>query len=286
MDQKKPMSLQNADLAIRELPYGLVHKVERLSLGFEWASPLSGHLMAKLSALGDKVSSLLPRKLEVSTSDADPDSLGGMREKTSELFAIMFDDNKDQDGPVDVKHTEIIINNEGLYFTVYARYDGWEITRALALRLCGVFLEAISQETTLAAIEIRVSNIFGLTNFQKSLSDLLDEECASLPRRIFSATGFWHVDEGYFEHHSDPDMSNLLVNLNVSKMLERDAESLYIKTLHRFEFKEDSTDSLQLDRLFEKFEHLHAINKKLLASVLNQCISDSLRLFPEHKGGV
>ncbi|WP_095194370.1 hypothetical protein [Pseudomonas sp. Irchel 3A7] len=281
------MSLKKSNTVVRELPHGLIHAVERLSLGFEWATPLDGRSMARLSALGNQLVDELPRKLEISTSDIRPHGPGSDDEQSgsedAELFAVMFDDNKDKDGPVDLKHTEIIINNEGMFFTVYARYDGWEVTRALALKLCSVFLEEIVRDISLTAIEIKVANIFGLAKFSGQLSDLLSDRCDSLPRRVFGAQGLWHVDEGYFETHDDQDMRQLLVNLSVSKTLEDDEESLYIRTLHRFEFNTRASDSLPVTKLFDKFEHLHAINKDLLASVLTDDISDALGLFADKR---
>jgi hypothetical protein len=68
MDQKRPMFRKKPNAAVRELPHGIIHAVERLSLGFDFASPLDAQSMAKLSALGNQIATLLPRKLQVSTS--------------------------------------------------------------------------------------------------------------------------------------------------------------------------------------------------------------------------
>jgi uncharacterized protein (TIGR04255 family) len=177
----------------------------------------------------------------------------------------------------------LVLHNDSFNFAVYARYDGWEKTRTLALELYRVFYDAIIESATPSSVDFRVSNVFGLENFTGSLNDLLNENCDSLPRRVFNAQGLWHVDEGYFDSHAHADMKQLLVNLSVSKSIEDELENLYIRTMHQFDFPENFSGALSLDSLFEKFEHMHTVNKALLASVLNSNISSALGLTTDRR---
>ncbi|PKI19649.1 hypothetical protein CXB65_21585 [Pseudomonas monteilii] len=244
-------------------------------MGFDWVSPLDPQIMSKLASLGDGIAKWLPRKFEVSTSEVKA-SVGPVipgQSSTADdggLFAVLFDDNQDANAPFDVKHAEVIINNEGFMFTVHARYDGWEKTKAQAHELFAVFFDEIIKHVTLSAIEFRVSNIFNLEKFTGRLDDVLDLECDSLPRRIFKAHGLWHVDEGYFDDHHESESENLLVNLNVSKVQSEDGKMLHVRTMHQYNFHSESNVSLGLSELFERFEYLHGINKALLATVLNE----------------
>ncbi|WP_429506811.1 TIGR04255 family protein [Pseudomonas moraviensis] len=275
-------------LTRRDLPYDLSHAVERLSLGFSWETPLNPETMRELAALGPIVDSDLPRRFEVSTSEGEANfhqcgpETSGLPEGAN-LFALMFDDNADDDGPVDVKHTEIVINEDGMFFTVLGRYDGWEITRKRAKKLCDVFLKHTFLRTGLSAVEVRVNNLFFLDNFSSELSSLLNKGSDSLPGKIFSAKGYWHVNEGYYVEHADPDMSKLLVNLSVSKANIFNEEVLGVRTIHRFDTENTDLNYFDIDRIFEKFNHLHAVNKKLLKSLLSDTISDALDLFPKER---
>lgn len=291
MDQKSSMLRKNPKAVVNKLPHGLTHAVERLSLGFDWTSPLDAQTMRKLSSLGDRIAALLPRKFEVSTSEvrasvngiaADPLS----SEDDAELYAVLFDDNEDKDAPFDIKHAEIVLKNEGLTFSVHAKYDGWEKTRAQALELYNVFFDEIADKVKLDSVQFRVSNVFCLDKFTGNLSDLLSVECDSLPRRIFNAEGLWHVDEGYFEEQIDSNESQLLVNLNVSKVLGDDGSLLYVRTMHQFYYGHESDKAISLENLFDKFTALHDTNKTLLATVLNKKISTSLGLLGDARGTI
>ncbi|AYG47261.1 hypothetical protein DV532_24390 [Pseudomonas sp. Leaf58] len=281
MFQNKP----NAE--VRSLPHGLIHAVERLSLGLDWDTELGAAAMAHLSSLGDRVSKLLPRKIEISTSGVRSTISGitkdSAEEGSSELFALLFDDNDDHEGAFDDKLIEMVINRTGIRFVVNFRYSGWEVTRNLALDVYKVFYEAISSQVSISSMNFRVSNVFGLKNFVGPLGNLLDVECTSLPRRVFASEGLWHLDEGYFEDHVSPGVKQLLVNLHVSKALEDEDTNLYIHTMHQLEFHEDSSSALSLEELFDKFDELHRINKLLLSSVLADNIVHSLELFPDQE---
>lgn len=281
MDHTTPMLQNNPNSVIRNLPHGLTHEVERLMLGFDWVTPLDADTMARLSVAGEQISRLLPRKFEVSTSEAHASmgTMSGLQSPDdSELYAVIFDDNPDHSAPFDDKHAEIIINTEGLYFAVHHRYDGWERTRALAIELYSVFHESVLKDVPVASIEFRVSNIFYLDKFSGDLSDLLRKGCDSLPGRVFAADGLWHIDEGYYELQPDLDMQYLLVNLNVSKVKEDGRPQLRVRTMHQYDFELDAQGLQVIEDLFSRFESLHAINKRLLATVLNNDISHSLGL--------
>lgn len=281
MEHTTPMLQTNPSAVIRKLPHGLAHEVERLTLGFDWVTPLNADTMAKLSALGDQISDLLPRKFEVSTSEAQASlgSFAGLENSSgSELYAVLFDDNQDENAPFNEKHAEVIINTDGLYFSVHHRYDGWEKTRALAYDIYKVLFEAVLKEVPVASIEFRVSNMFYLEAFTGHLRDLLNEGCDSLPRRVFAADGLWHIDEGYYERQPVLDMQHLLVNLNVSRVQEDARETLHVRTMHQYDFDEALSESPSLENLFDRFESLHTINKTLLSTVLNENISRSLGL--------
>ena len=275
MDQTPSMLRKFPQASVTPLPNGLLHAVERLSLGFDWASPLDAQTMSKLASLGDGIAKWLPRKFEVSTSEVKA-SVGPVAADASSpsddggLFAVLFDDNEDKDAPFDVKHAEVIVNNEGFTFTVHAKYDGWEKTKAQALELFKVFFDEITKHVTVSAIEFRASNVFSLERFTGRLDDVLDFECDSLPRRIFKADGLWHVDEGYFDDHYGSEKDKMLVNLNVSKVQDEEGRLLYVRTMHQYNLHPESNVSLSLSELFEKYEYLHGINKLLLATVLNK----------------
>nr|WP_314492537.1 TIGR04255 family protein [uncultured Pseudomonas sp.] len=282
MFQNKP----NAE--IRQLPHGLIHAVERLSLGVDWDEQLDAETMAQLSALGDRIVETLPRKIEISTSGLRATVAGvakhSAEEADTELFAILFDDNKDHEGAIDDKLVEMVINNNGFGFAINSRYAGWEKTRSSALEMFGVFFKAISEKVSISSIDFRVSNVFGLKDFDGNLTDLLDIRCDSLPRRVFSSEGLWHLDEGYFDERAAPGMDQLLVNLHVSKARDGEETNLYVRTLHQFDMSEQSTNAIQLADLFEHFDHLHEVNKDLLASVLHENIVRALELFPIREG--
>lgn len=283
MDQTPSMLRKFPQASVTPLPNGLFHAVERLSMGFDWASPLDAQTMSKLASLGDGIAKSLPRKFAVSTSEIKA-SVGPTSTDPSSpaddggLFAILFDDNEDQDAPFDVKHAEVIINNEGFTFSVHAKYDGWEKTKAQALEYFAVFFDEIIKHVTLSSIEFRVSNIFNLETFTGRLDDVLDLECDSLPRRIFKAQGLWHVDEGYFDDHHESEIEKLLVNLNVSKVQDEEGKMLHVRTMHQYNFHPESKVSLSLSELFGRYEHLHGINKALLATVLNKDTAEAIGL--------
>jgi len=291
MDQKPPMLRNNPKAVVNILPHGLTHAVERLSMGFEWENPLDAQTMSKLSALGAQIASVLPRKFEISTSEVRASVHGiaaetPLSEDDGELFAVLFDDNEEQDAPFDIKHAEVIIKNDGFSFSVHARYDGWEKTRAQALKLCEVFFDEISKHAKLESVEFRVSNVFRLDEFKLNLDELLNEKCDSLPSRIFDADGLWHIDEGYFERQVDSESKKLLVNLNVSKVSVDDGMLLYVKTMHQLSDEQQFEYPITLSSLFDKFEYLHDINKSLLASVLNEKISRLLGLIDNSGGAI
>ncbi len=272
----------------RELPHGLSHAVERLSLGFEWGKELDSDTMRGLADLGPTLEADLPRRFEISTSDGEANyhqcaGEGQSLPEGANLYALMFDDNADSTRPVEEKHTEIVINESGLFFTVLGRYDGWDVTRSRAKKLCDVFLKRVFEITGLNAVEIRVNNVFFLERFSAGLDSLLNMESDSLPLKIFKAPSYWHVNEGYYVEHADPDMNELLVNLTVVKANVSDEDALSIRTIHRFDTDNTGLNFFNSDQLFDKFDHLHAINKRLLGSLVHRDISDALNLFP--KGG-
>ncbi|AGA76043.1 hypothetical protein CXG50_02175 [Pseudomonas plecoglossicida] len=281
MFQNKP----NAE--IRHLPHGLIHAVERLSLGLDWDKPLDAATMAQLSTLGDRIAEVLPRKIEISTSGVRATVAGVVKDasedESAELFAILFDDNDDHEGAIDEKLVEMVVNDSGLGFAINSRYPGWEKTRALAFDVFNVFYEAVSKQVSISSIDFRVSNVFGLKQFDGNLTDLLNVECTSLPRRVFNSEGLWHLDEGYFDEHSASEVSQLLVNLHVSKAREGDETNLFVRTMHQFDLGEQPAGTTSLVDLFGHFDHLHEVNKDLLASVLNENIVRSLELFPERE---
>lgn len=284
MDHITPMLQNNPNAVSRNLPHGLTHEVERLMLGFDWKTPLDGATMARLAAAGEQIADLLPRKFEISTSQAHA-SLGTMSglssPNDSELYAVLFDDNEDKTAPFDEKYAEVMINTDGFYFSVYHRYDGWESTRALALKLYTVFYEAVLKDVQIGSVEFRVSNFFGLDKFTGSLIDLLNKDCDSLPRRVFSADDLWHIDEGYYEPQVNLEGRYLLVNLNVSKVQEENQRQLRVRTMHQYDFDAEVPEAQSLESIFNHFETLHSINKRLLASVLNAEISLALGLLNE-----
>ncbi|MFJ7282513.1 TIGR04255 family protein [Pseudomonas sp. NPDC099000] len=284
MDHITPMLQTNSNAVSRNLPHGLTHEVERLMLGFDWKVPLDGATMAKLAAAGEQIADALPRKFEISTSQAHA-SLGTMSglssSDDSELYAVLFDDNEDKTAPFDEKYAEVMVNTDGFYFSVYHKYDGWEKTRALALKLYTVFYEAVLKDIQIGSIEFRVSNFFGLDEFTGSLVDLLNEDCDSLPPRVFAADGLWHIDEGYYEPQGDLDGRYLLVNLNVSQVQEENRRQLRVRTMHQYDFDMETPESQTLESIFDRFETLHSINKRLLATVLNPEISLALGLLNE-----
>ncbi|MCK9747115.1 hypothetical protein LT699_10970 [Pseudomonas syringae pv. syringae] len=293
MDQTPSMLRKFPQASVTPLANGLTHAVERLSLGFDWVSPLDPQIMSKLASLGDGIAEWLPRKFEVSTSQVmarvgpvAADAPSSSADDDGGLFAVLFDDNKDQDAPFDVKHAEVIINNEGFTFSVYAKYDGWEKTKAQALELFSVFFDEIIKNVKLSSIEFRASNVFSLEGFTGRLDDVLDFECDSLPRHIFKADGLWHVDEGYFDNDHESESDKMLVNLNVSKVQDEEGRLLYVRTMHQYSVDSESNVLFSLAELFGKYEHLHGINKSLLATVLNKETAAAIGLVDEARRAI
>lgn len=275
------MSVKKENL-IKVRPAADKNSVERMSLIFEWAEPLSNQTMLELSALCESLGSEFPRKIELRSADSQPESNNSDSRsdasEDSELAAIIIDDNEDINAPPDSKKAELIIARKHLFFSIHAAYPGWQETKEKAYKNCRNLLERIRGERELSGLGLQVINGFYLEEFDGDFSKILRTNCPHLPPSIFARKSFWHVEEGFFSEPDHQSQERLLTNMKMAYFPEGADHKLLITTLHRMDFNAEKKSALTASDLWGSFEILHPKNKSLIHSILHEDVCTSIGL--------
>lgn len=264
------------ELRIRPAREG--HAIEVMAFAIEWHKPLDAKTLSDVIAVYDnsiEIKRLLPKKA----------SVGGFRIQlvpaavAQQHPPVAAEIDPDQGGfdlqeysPAGVMTWSVAIRPNFISCNCGV-YERWTATKRKALTLVQPFLSHIFGDPD------RQPSVFGL-QYQDafflegklcdfSLDQLLRQPNERLPNSVFSHPSFWHVHQGWFSF--SPEKRRVLNQLNVDYSEISGSYSIRINGQHRALAVDvnGSPAPQSLSEFEASLDHLHEINKTLLADILN-----------------
>lgn len=263
------MSKMNPDFNDVVVPAAGTHAMDKVCLGFQWDEPLDQALMGELSSLVSGKELGLPRKIEFSSTavmKSEGDEISSpVPEGDSELMGIIFDDNTEKDSPVDVKNVELLIQRDGLLFTVQKTVTGWPATKQRAEDVIKIYFDKVKQHRKIISVGLQISNTFAIMKDDIDLRSVLKVESEYLPSKVFDGNGFWKLGSDYFFVEGDESFH---LKLEASLSPEEVGKKLSILTLQRHLPLDEGVVSMQ--HAFAMFEKLYRKNVTLVRSLVHK----------------
>jgi len=258
-------------------PFAGDHAIVEVSFGFEWESPLSQELLAKLSSLHDLVENDFPVKREIrqeiSVEVTGTHGHNGEKQTRGDgISTILLDYVEGENSLI----RQIVIEQKRLIFNDFGKYDGWVSVCNRAMAWLLPFLNIIFAERALRIVGLQYLDSFEVLT-DAPVAPLVFERNDFLPEGVFGRLGAWHLHQGYFTELTAPVACMMLTNLNIRIFrIDQDKQILEVRTSHRAHF--DSELLCGSEKLRNVQDALHLENKALLAKILLPQIKQAINL--------